>query len=719
MLERWTRRVVRYRFAVIAVWLVLVILGFLAGSKLNEHLTTSLSVPGSESAKVENILADHFKENIEGTFTVIFKFKNASALEMAAFKNKIASATTAIPTAKITQQRALGGVLFTNIETSFTLLHAAAYTDVLRQALLHEGMTNALVTGPSAINRDVTPVLTADLQRGQVIAILLALLLLILVLGTCWAVLVPFLFATATISLALAFVFLLAHKFLMVLYIPNIMELIGLGLAIDYSLLIVHRFRREIMAEDVGQVDNAIVKTMETAGRTVILSGLVVSIGLATLFLVPVPFIRSLGAAGLLIPVISVIATLTLQPALLSLLGRSGVTPHGFSGLLARKDLMSGFFAQIARIVIRRPKSVLIFSLAILALAASSVIWLQITPSALTSIPANLESSRALSLVTDRVGPGIITPSQIIIDLGRPSQATKPSIARTRTNFANDILKDPEVFIVATGEKPPYIDNSGQYLRIFVIGRHDFGAQSSQQLVRDLREKYIPHAGFPKGTKIYLGGVPPQGADLVRSILSSFPWIVLLALAIAYLILVRAFRSLILPLKAIVMDLVSIAVAYGSIVLVFRFRVGSAILGTYHLDQIEAWVLVFLFAALFGMSMDYEVFIVSRIREARDRGASNVESIVEGLAHTGGVITAAAIILISALGGLIIGHIPGLQQLGVGLAFGVLIDATIIRGLLLPSAMVLLGRWNWWLPTSIAKLVNTKASPLESREVRL
>jgi RND superfamily putative drug exporter len=188
---------------------------------------------------------------------------------------------------------------------------------------------------------------------------------------------------------------------------------------------------------------------------------------------------------------------------------------------------------------------------------------------------------------------------------------------------------------------------------------------------------------------------------------------------LAYILLLRAFRSLFLPLKAIFMDLVSIAVAYGSLVLVFRFGVGSTILGTYQLDQIEAWVLIFLFAALFGLSMDYEVFIVSRMREARDRGATNSEAITEGLAHTGGVVTAAAIILVAALGGMVIGHFVGLQQLGVGLAIGVLIDATIIRGLLLPSAMVLLGRWNWWLPISVARLLKVKASPLEERDARL
>lgn len=703
---------------VITVWIVLILLGLMASSKLNAHLTTSLAVPGTESAKADLLLAQHFNENIEGTFTIILKFPQSTKAEIENLKAKIALAASTIPSAKVTQQKALGGVLFTNIGTSFTLLQAAAYTDRLRTALAHQSLQGALVTGPSAINRDVTPVLAVDLLHGQIIAVLLALLLLILVLGWCWAVLIPFLFAGATISVVLGIIFLIAQKFLMVLYIPNIVELIGLGLAIDYSLLMVHRFRREIMDDEVVNVDNAIVKTMQTAGRTVILSGLVVSIGLATLFLVPIPFVRSLGAAGLLVPIISVIATLTLQPALFSFLGHSGVKPHGFQGLLASRDLMTGFFARVSRFVMERPKTILTFSLTLLVIGASSVLWLQVTPSALTSIPSSLESSRALSMVTDRVGPGIITPTQIIIDLGRPGLAITPTIVNARAKLAKDILKDAEVFVVATGEKPPYVAASGRFLRMFVIGRHIFGAPVSQQLVVDLRQKYLSKTDFPPGTTFFLGGVPPQGTDLLKSIIASFPPIVLLALLLAYLILVRAFRSLILPLKAILMDLISIAIAYGSMVLVFRFRWGSSILGTYHLDQIEAWVLIFLFAVLFGLSMDYEVFIVSRIREAKDLGASNSQAITEGLAHTGGVVTAAAIILISALAGLIFGHIPGLQQLGIGLAIGVFIDATLIRGLLLPSAMVLLGRWNWWLPASVAKLARTKASPLEDREVR-
>lgn len=718
MLEWWTRAVIRHRLAIIIAWLALAILGFFAASNLNSRLTTSFTVPGSESAKTGAILADHFQENIEGTFTVVLTVKGATDTQIEESKAKIATAASSLPTAKVTQQKVFGGVLFANIGTSFKLVDAATYTPKLRQALLNVGLEGALVTGPPAIDHDVAPVLASDLQRGQLLAVLLALLLLILMLGTCRAVIVPLLFAAATISFALGVVYLLAQKLLMVLYIPNIIELIGLGLAIDYSLLIVHRFRREIMDREDARSDDAIVKTMETAGRTVLLSGFVVSIGLATLLLVPVPTVRSLGAAGLVVPIASVITALTLQPALLSFLGRPGVTPKGFPGLMSRKDLMTGMSAKIARLVGRRPISVLLLSLMALAITGSSIFWLRVTPNSLSAIPANLESARALSMMTERGGPGVITPNEIVIDFGKPNQATSPWATKARTLLAEKILKNPEAFIVATGEKAPYVDDTGRYLRMLVIGHHDFGAQASQTFVRQLRDEYIPNSGFPESAKIYLGGAPAEGVDLLTRLLKSFPWIILLAFAITYLVLLRAFRSLVLPLKAILMDLVSVVVAYGSVVFVFRFGVGSSILGTYRVGQVEAWVLVFLFAVLFGLSMDYEVFIVSRMREARNRGATNTEAIIEGLAHTGGVVTAAAIILVGALGGLVLGHFAGLQQLGIGLAFGVLIDATIIRGLLLPSAMVLLGRWNWWLPNSVARLVRTKASPLAVREAR-
>jgi len=713
MLTKWTRFAVRNRFAILATWIIFGICGLTGASQLNGLLTTSLTVPGSQSAQADEILSKRFHENIEGSFTVLYKFNNATTSEIDAFKNKIARAASTIPTAKITQSRALGGYFYANIGTPFSLTRAASYTEPLRSALIQQGLSGAMVTGPPAIKSDVTPVLSSDLRRGEIFALLLALLLLILMLGFSWAVAIPFLIAGATISLTLGILYLLAHKFLMVLYVPNIIELIGLGLAIDYSLLIVHRFRRERMQNSGQSIEDAIVKTMQTSGRTVVLSGASVAVGLTVLLFIPVPFIRSLGTAGVVVPLVSIISALTLQPALLAILGDHTGASFGFKGLMARRDLRTGLMSKIALFVIRKPVAVALTSIATLGLIASSLMWLQVTPSSLTSLPANLESSKALTMVTSRIGPGIITPTQIIIDLGSPGLARTPEVKFARLALAQEILKNPEAFTVATDESSAYVDETGQFIRLFVIGQHALGGEQSKNFVNELRTQYLPEASFGKNSKIYLAGAPAQGQDLLNKIGTTFPWIILLILLITYLILLRAFGSLFLPLKAILMDLLSIAVAYGSMVLVFRSRIGSSLLGTYQLDQIEAWVLVFLFVVLFGLSMDYEVFIVSRMKEARDRGATNNEAIVEGLSHTGGVVTSAAVILVGALSGLVFGHFAGLQELGVGLSLGILIDATIIRCLLLPSVMVLLGKWNWWMPKSMSSFVQSKASPLE------
>ena len=713
MMQRWTRAVIGHRLPVIAIWIAIAVAGSLASANIGQHLTTSLEVPGSQSAQADAILASHFGENTQGTFSVIYRYKTSTPVQIQGYKDAVSEAAHVIPGSEVTVQKALGGVLFASVTTPLDLLHAAPYTDDLRSAILGQGLIGAQVTGPPAINHDVSPVLASDLQRGQLVAIAMALLLLILMLGISLAVVIPLIFAAASISLALSLIFLLSQKTLMVLYIPNIVELIGLGLAIDYSLLIIHRFRRELRDHPTIEVSDAINRTMATAGRTVIISGFIVSIALATLLLVPVPFIRSLGAAGIIVPASSMLAALTLAPALLSLLGRRCVATIGFKGVISKADVLNGTWARIARFVVAKPKAIFFGSLATLAVMIAPIFWLSITPSSLTAIPANLESSQAVSMLTNRLGSGVITPHELVIDLGADNRATTPSVDAARLKLAKQLSKNPEIFIVASETKLPFIDAGGRYVRIFVVGRDGLGMPESDQLVEVLRTINLTQSGFSSEAKLYLGGAPAQGVDLIRTIINSFPWIIGLALLLTYLLLVRALRSLILPIKAIALDLISVAVAFAALVSVFHFGFASSFLQTYRLDQIEAWVLIFLFAILFGLSMDYELFLVSRMREARQAGASNNDSVVEGLAHTGGVVSAAAIIFLAAVSGFVTGHFAGLQQLGIGLGVGVLVDATIIRGLLLPSTMVLLGRWNWWLPTPVARFLKTKASPLD------
>jgi RND superfamily putative drug exporter len=518
---------------------------------------------------------------------------------------------------------------------------------------------------------------------------------LLLVLGLSWAVLLPFIFAAASISLSLSLIYLLAQKFLMVLYLPNIVELIGLGLAIDYSLLILYRFRRELQITENSDTNAAIERTMNSAGRTVMTSNLIVASGLATLLLLPIPFMRSLGIAGLIVPLTSLVAALTLMPALLSCFGKYLATPKNYAGLQAKEDFQNNSWAKVAQLSVKWPKRVFAISLTSLLLLGSGAFWLQLTPSALTALPQNLESAKALSLVTSSAGPSVITPAVIMIDFGKPGLATAASTADARKALTAKLGKDPEVFIVATDVTPTFVDSTGQFMRLFVIGRHSLGAPETHDLVDRIRTKHLSGTGFPAGTKFYLGGPPAQGADLVDRITNYFPWSIGLGLLLTYLLLMRAFKSIWLPLKAIALGLISVAVAISAIVWVFRYSVGSSLLGTYQIDQVEIWALVFLLIVLFGISMDYEVFLVSRMREAIDRGATNDEAIIEGMANTGGVVTAAALIFVAAVSGLVGGHFLGLQQIGIGLAVGVFIDATLIRGFLLPSAMVLLGKYNW------------------------
>jgi RND superfamily putative drug exporter len=720
VLERWTRAVVRWRLVVIACWVAIIVLGVFSAVKLPDLLTTSLTVPGTSSARANQILEKHFAENIEGSFTVLVRPSDPTPGQRATMDREFAAAATSLPHAHASALSATAGVLYGTITTPLDLGQAAPYTSTLRLALDRAGLHDFEVTGAPALQHDITPVLTSDLRHGELLAVLVALLVLILVLGFSWAVLVPLVVAGCTMAGALTIIYLLAHHFLMVLYIPNLVELIGLGLAVDYSLLIVHRYKEELARPATRPVD-AVVATMESAGRTVLVSGLAVTLGLAVLFFIPVPFVRSLGFAGLAVPIVSLLSALTLQPALLSLLARRGVRvaarPFNRRAKSATRP-RSGAWARLATFATGRPVAVAVAATVLLALAASSMLWLQLTPGSLRAIPQNSQAARGLAILQGRGGPGIVTPTQIVIDAGAPGRALDREVSAATLRLAVRLTKDPEVFFVSIGSVAPYVDPSGRYRQIEVIGRHEFGAESSQALVKRIRDVDVAAARFPSGVSVSVGGAPAQGVDFLNRVYGHVAWILLLVLLLAYLVLVRAFRSLVLALMAVVLNLLSVAATDGLVVLVFRFGLGADTLGLYRVSQIEGWVPVFLFAMLFGLSMDYEVFFVSRMRESRDDGATTRQAIVEGMGHTGRVVSAAALIMVGALLGLILGRVAGLQELGVGLALGVLVDATVVRGLLVPSLMTLTGPWNWWLPASVARLIGVAASPLAAEEGR-
>ena len=693
MHERWTRAVLRFRVVVLTAWLVVLLLGALSSARLAPLLSNSFDVPGSDSERAQSLMADHFGERPDGVFIVVFPVRSPSDRQLRArLRRRVERAARVVPTARTGTVGTGGGIVFVEVAATLDLQHAKRHTNALRRALRDGSGPPSLVTGQPAIQHDLDPIFAADLRRGELIAVPAALLVLLAVFGLSLAVAIPFVVAACTIAATLIVVFALAHAVPMVTYVTNLVALIGLGLAIDYSLLVVHRFREELAAG--GSVDDAVVRTMATAGRAVVASGLAVAAGLGLLLLMPVPLLRSMGVGGLLIPLASILAALTLQPSLLSLLGRRAARSH-------RRGVEHGVWARLARSIMRRPVVFLLTGGALLLAAAAPLAWLEVTPGSLSALPESPEAMRGYALLRDRVGRGAVTPTHIVIDTGAPGRARLQPTREAVERLVDDLTRDPDVLVVATGKRRRFLDPTGRYARVIVAGRHEYGDTESRRFVRRLREELVPRARFPAGARAYAGGAAPQGVDFLARTYGAFPWFVFGVLALTYIVLLRAFRSLVLPLKALLLNALSVAAVYGLLALAW--------------GEVEAWIPVFLFAVLFGLSMDYEVFLVTRMRESWDRAADNTRAVAHGLESTGRIVTAAAVIMVAAFSGFAAGRVEPLQQFGVALALAVLIDVTIVRAVLVPAAMAVLGRWNWWLPERVARVARVAASPLRQK----
>ena len=699
----------RFRVVVLAAWLAVLGFGAWSATQLPPLLANSLAVPGTDSERARTILRERLDEPDDGVFTVVFPGRSSpTAAERARLAARLAAVARAVPTGRPGELRD-GGTVFADIRTSLSLAEAKTHTDELRAALRATGGRAALVTGQPAIQRDLDRIFAADLRQGELIAIVVALVALLLVLGLTPAVVVPFAVAACTIAATLTAVYVVAHGVSMVTYVTNLVALIGFALAVDYSLLIVFRFREEVAGG--GSPDDAVARTMATAGRAVVVSGLAVALGLGLLIFMPVPLIRSLGIGGLLIPLASIAAALTLLPVLLSLLGARGIRRYPTQ---REPSVESEAWARLARVVMRRPVVFLTAGTALLVAAAMPVLALELTPGSISAIPQSPESVRAYELLRQSIGAGGITPVYVVVDAGAREGTREPQVRRAVDRLSDLVFRDPETKVVASGSDDPYVDPTGRYERIVVAGRHEFGEKETQHFVERLRSDLVPRARFPETTEVVVGGAPAQGLDFLDRAYGAFPWLMGALLALTYVVLLRAFRSLVLPLKAVLLNLLSVAAAYGLLVVIFRWDVGAGLFGLQHADEIEGWIPIFLFAAVFGISMDYEVFLVSRMREAWDEVPDNARAVAHGLQRTGRVVTAAAAIMVGAFTGFAAGDVPALQQFGVGLILAVIIDATIVRAVLLPSLMTVLGPYNWWLPRWAARAVRVAPSPLEA-----
>ncbi len=713
-MERWTRFVLRFRWPILAGWFVVLLAGGFAFLRLSSLLSNEFSVPGTDSERARTILERHFGDRTGGEFTIVFRV--SESVDRAGYvrlQRDLDRAARVVPDSTSRRLAPAGRhILYGDIVSTLRLAKAKAYTDDLYRALPHGGGVDSYVTGQAAIQHDLDPIFSKDLRKGEMIALPIAVLVLLAVFGLSVAVTMPFIFAACTVMATLGGVYVYAHFLTTATYVTNLVFLIGLGIAIDYSLLVIYRFREELGRHD--DVDAAIVRTMQTAGRAVVFSGATVAIGLALLLFMPLPFMRSIGMGGFLIPLASIAAALTLQPALLSIYGPRGVAripvlPERFR----RREPDTGFWHRLAGAIMRRPRAFLGVGAALLLAAAIPVLGLKLTPGSASGIPQFPQSVRGFNLLKHSIGPGAISPSQVVVDSGRPGGVRAPDVQAAIGSLAARIKADPETAALRVAPRPPFVDPSGRYEELIVAGRDEYGSEAAQSFVHRLRGRLVPAAQFPSGVRVLAGGGPPQGVDFLDRAYRYFPWLVAAVLVLTYLLLMRAFRSMVLPLKAVILNLLSVAAAYGMLVVVFKWGVGNSVLGLYAIGQVEGWIPIFLFAMLFGLSMDYEVFLVTRMREGWDQGRDNREAVAYGLERTGRIVTAAAIVMVAAFSGFVAGRIVGLQEFGIGLAVAIFLDATLVRAVLVPALMALFGRYNWWLPGPLARVVRVPESPLE------
>ncbi len=714
----WTDFVVAHRGRILALWAVLFLLGGFAAANLGGLLSNRFSVPGSESERGLELLKDRMNDRSDGAFTLVAGGVDSPA-ERAAVAEAAGRAAAAVNGAKAGPVLDAGkGVVYLQISTPLENQDASKLTPELRGEIGDVESVRTYLSGYPAINHDTQSIFNEDLARGESIAVPIALLVMVFMFGTLGGIAVPVAFAAITIPVTLGFVWIFAHLMEMAIYVTNIVALIGLAIAVDYSMLVVFRYREELAHTD--DAHEALRTTMATAGRATLFSGGVVAVGLALLVLMPLPFMRSMGVGGLLVPLVSIAASATLLPALLSVMGRGvnrlRVIPRRVLERRAAKDV-TGFWHGLATSIMRRP--VLWFCAAgglMLALALPAL-GLALTGGDNRGVPLTTESTRGLHVLQTTLGPGALAPHQVVVDTHRAGGVSDAEVVAAQERLIAELRRDREVIpqtVVGPTLVPPQqarqanlVDADGRVFQVRAAGRHDSGEPASMDLVDRIRDDYVPAARFPHDATVLVSGAPAFGVDFLDRAYSAFPWLVVAVLALAYLLLLRAFRSVVLPVKAVLMNLLSVSAAYGVLVLAFQHGWGEPF-GLQQSDQIEGWIPIFLFAVLFGLSMDYEVFLLSRIREEWELRHDNEHAIAYGLEHTGRIITAAAIIMIAAFSGFLAGSFVGLQQFGLGLSAAILLDATVVRAILVPATMKLLGEWNWYLPERVRRALRLR-----------
>jgi RND superfamily putative drug exporter len=689
MLARLAHLIARRRWYVIGAWIVLTLFGGYSAGRVSKRWFQSFSIPGKSAYEANQRTLHAFGTGVRPPNVVVLH-TNGDATKSDAIRQAMARAAATAPGSRTSSWFSTHNPMYVSRDRHTTFLEV--YPAGIAKFDTKSGADKMLAAAKRGLPSGTTVAVTGHdpLEEasthgsgngpGVLVEALIggvgALIILFFVFGTLPAVLMPLVVAAAAILNTFTLVWALTYVTDVSIIVQFLIALVGLGVGIDYALLMIFRFRDEL--REGADVETALVETMTHAGRSVIVSGSTVAVGLLSMIVLPLPFIRSIGIGGMLIPAVSVLAAITLLPALLAALG----TRINSVRLLPKRYVdhghpEDGAWGRWARLVLRRPVPVALVGIVIVAVLAGIGTQLNPNESQLKNFPGTGTAIEGRQMLADAgISPGVMKPFDVLVEHGG-----NPDAIAARLQKVSGIV----------GASAPREWRRGPDSIVEAFPATD-GAASGIQGIIDRTNAVL------KGTGATLGGVPAVDRDFVHAVYGNFPYVLAFVVVLTLVLLARAFRSIVLPIKAAILNLVSLAAAFGIIVFVFQEGHGSSLWNITATGAITAWIPLMIFAFLFGLSMDYEVFMLTRMREAYDETGSTERAIELGLARTGKLVTSAALILMFAF--LVLSSSPGfeIKEFAIGLAAGIIFDATVIRALLVPALMRLLGNANWWMP---------------------
>ncbi len=695
----------------VALWVALAILsGILIQSLFGSATTTELVLSqNAESARASQLLEDRLR-GPEPLVEIVIVQSDSLTVESPEFQQKVESVFDEIMA--LGSETALFGrnyyqegderlvsadrqTTIMEVVLAGTFDEAAVNVerviDVVKEADASEDF-RVLIGGTASISFETNELSRHDLEQGERFGLPVALIILLILFGTVIAALLPIGLAVVAIIVALGLAAIIGQAFQLVFFVTMMISMIGLAVGIDYSLLIVSRFREE-MGKGLDKLE-AVERAGNTAGRTVLFSGVTVMIALCGMFIVPASFFQSLALGAILVVIVALAATLTLLPAALALLG-SGVNrlkiPFvGAAKLESDEVSKDGFWEKTTRLVVKFP----IISIAVIGIPMLIItfFYFQIETglNGVDTFPDGAQTKEAFIVLEEKFSFGLVNPTEIVIDGDIGDPQVQSAIAELQKSLAED----------ARFPIPPILvsNPSGDLTLLTLPIPGESRSRTNVEAIADIRERYIPSAFDGVQAEVVVGGITALTADLFGVVDRYTPIVFAFVLGFSFIVLLLVFRSIVIPVKAVIMNLLSVGTAYGLMVLVFQYGVGADLLGFQRSEVIDAWIPLFLFTVLFGLSMDYHVFLLSRIRERYDQTGNNQEAVSYGLRSTAGIITGAALIMVAVFGAFASGETIINQQVGFGLAVAVLLDATLVRSILVPASMEVLGKGNWYLP---------------------